>query len=87
MCQSCWRVGKGFWSSPGSGYNGRGGGGVGRAFLCASCGLFGVRGIFKRFEGEQHSLLDLKQFLVLSFYEWMAGMNGLSVSSYEEFLD
>ena len=46
-----------------------------------------MRGIFKRFEGEQHSLLDLKQFLVLSFYEWMAGMNGLSVSSYEEFLD
>ena len=46
-----------------------------------------MRGIFKRFEGEQHSLLDLKQFLVLSLYEWMAGMNGLSVSSYEEFLD
>ena len=57
MCQSCWRVGKGFWSSPGSGYNGGEGGGGGRAFLCANCGLVGVRGIFKRFEGEHHSVI------------------------------
>ena len=33
------------------------GGGGGRAFLCASCGLVGVRGIFKRFEGEHHSVI------------------------------
>ena len=29
MWQSCWHVGKGFWSSPGSGYNGGEGGGGG----------------------------------------------------------
>ena len=35
----------------------KGGGGGGRAFLCASCGLVEVRGIFKRFEGEHHSVI------------------------------
>lgn len=37
------------------------------------------------FEGEEHSLVDLKRFFLLSLYYWMKEMSSPSASSFEEF--
>lgn len=39
------------------------------------------------FEGEAHSLVELKRFSLLSLYDWIAAMSGLSFSLLVEFLD
>lgn len=39
------------------------------------------------FKGEAHSLVELKRFSLLSLYDWIAAMSGLSFSLLVEFLD